>query len=292
MLLEDKSYSMVDNGKWRMALSAIDEMATAYGNQISFGLDLFPRSTDNNKTSALCRVGQSAISDVAPASAAAITDELSDWDPSGGTPLLLAMLNYTDVSYAPVFLDGSGGSYLVIISDGKDTCGQSGVFSFDGPGATPEQLAAVTTNLKNLFGIRTIVIGFGEGADEGPDQLNAIAQAGGTQFTTYLEASNGDELKAALSQIAESVVVSCEFHVGSFQSSNVDFNRVVVTFDGDQVGRDDGCKQNEGWTWTSEAHTTIEFCETACDQLEAGGVQQVKVVLACSEADVEIVQVE
>ena len=283
MLLEDKSYSMAENNKWALSLGAINEMVSNYQTDIAFGLDLFSRATSNDGE--MCAVGSSVVHDVALNNGATINQELGGWQPSAATPLLLAMLNYTDASYAPIFLDGTGGSYLVIISDGMDTCSSDGVFRQD-QGASAEELAAVTTNLRNLFGIRTIVIGFGEGVD--PAQLNAIAQAGGTRFTSYLQAGNGDELTSALSQIAETVVVSCQFQVGTFSNPDIDFGRVVVTMDGAQVRRDDGCKSGEGWTWTSNAHTAIEFCANTCQQIESGNVGGIKVELACSDDDILI----
>lgn len=282
MLLEDKSYSMSENSKWELAIDAIDEMVSAYENDIRFGLDLFSRGTVTDTNSPeMCIVGDSVLRDVALGSGAEIMSELSGWVPSAATPLYLGMQNFIDSSYAPGFMEG-GGSYLVIISDGKDTCGTDGVFD-QSDGATPAELAALTSQLRNS-GIRTIVIGFGRGAE--PDELNAIAGAGGTSFTEYLQADDGEELRSVLSQIAEKVVVSCEFHVGTFTSSDVNYNQVAVTFDGKQIPRDNGCQSGIGWTWATEAHTAIEFCTQACNILEAGDVSEVKVELACSENDV------
>ncbi|MBN2525192.1 MAG: VWA domain-containing protein [Deltaproteobacteria bacterium] len=288
MLLEDKSQSMREDNKWTLAMGAIQEMVTAYDSEISFGLDLFarPGGRSGGGNGSSCAVGESVVHDVALNNGTVITNELSQWEPGDATPLLLAMQNYTDSAYAPAFSAG-GGSYLVIISDGQDSCGPEGVYDQQG-GATAQELAAVTSTLRNDEGIKTIVIGFGEGAD--PDQLNAIAAAGGTPFTQYLSADNGDELKSALSQIAETVVVSCDFKLGTFQSDNVDYNRVVVTFDGKAIPRDDNCAKNRGWTFSDSSHTAIEFCQAACATLEDGDVSGVKVQLACSDEDVPILE--
>ena len=280
MLLEDISSSMSENNKWELAKSAINQMVTAYDSDIEFGLDLFPVNGN-------CQVGTSVVHDVAFNNAGTINGTLQGTALSQSTPLLLAMENFTQPGYAPTFLDGTGGSYLVIVSDGADSCGADGQFQGGGGGggsATPEQLGALTTNLRNLFGIRTIVIGFGEGAE--PSQLNAIAQAGGTSFNTYLEAGNGDELTSALNDIAEKVVTSCEFQVGSFDNPDIDYDWVLVFLDGEKIGRDDGCKKGDGWSWTSDAHTSIEFCSALCAQLESGEFDNIEVSLACSEDDV------
>ncbi|MBN2718048.1 MAG: hypothetical protein JXX14_19540 [Deltaproteobacteria bacterium] len=285
MLLEDKSRSMNENNKWSLSIDAITEMVTNYDSEISFGLDLFSRATSNDGE--MCTVGNSVVHDVAPNNGGTIINELSRWEPSAATPLLLAMRNYTSAAYAPVFLNGSAGSYLVIISDGMDTCSADGQFRQD-VGASAAELAAVTTQLLNEHGIRTIVIGFGQGID--PAQLNAIAAAGGTVFSTYLQADDGEQLKAALAQIAETVVVSCEFQVGTFQNPDIDYDWVLVYLDGQQIARDDDCKNGDGWTWTSAAHTTIRFCSRQCTSLEAGEIGNIGVRLACSEDEIIIVE--
>jgi Mg-chelatase subunit ChlD len=283
MLLEDKSSSMSDNNKWTLAVAAIDEMVTAYESDIEFGLDLFPAGGNSAQR---CEVGDSVLLDVTMNNASSINSTLANTALNTSTPLLSAMLNYTDDSYAPTFLDGSGGSYLVIVSDGGDSCGRSGVL---GGGASAAELGDAATQLRER-GIRTIVIGFGEGAE--PNQLNAIAAAGGTVFDTYLQADDGEELKDALSQIAEKVVVSCEFQVGAFENPDVNYDWVIVTFDGVQIPRNDGCRTGEGWTWMNDAHSTIEFCNDSCAKLESGNVGGIKVQLACDADDVLIVDVE
>ena len=280
MLLQDISSSMSEqvgaNGqsKWELAQTAIEGMVNAYDSDIEFGLDLFPRGGS-------CNVGSSVILDVAPDNASAINNELAETNLSQTTPLLRAMVNYTQAAYAPGFLDGGGGSYLVIISDGADSCGANGQFQ---QGASAAELQAVTANLRNLFGIRTIVIGFGQGVE--PAQLNAIAQAGGTSFNTYLKADDGEQLSNALSQIAEKVVASCVFQVGTFENPDVNFDWVVVSLDGKKLGYDPGCEKGKGWTWTSDAHSSIEFCAEKCADIEDGNISSIKVELACSADDV------
>ena len=300
MLLEDKSLSMDDNNKWTLATSAINGMVTAYESEIQFGLDLFARGTTttntqtggrpgrNNGVSTSCAVGESVIHDVALDNGTVIVNELQNWGPADATPLYLAMENYVDASYAPEFSGGDGNRFLVVISDGKDTCGTEGIFDQQN-GASAADLSAVTEELATM-GIHTIVIGFGDGVD--PNQLNAIAGVGGTSFTQYLQASNGDDLNAALSDIAEKVVVSCEFEVGTFDSSTVNINQVMVSFDGAQIPRDDDCAGNQGWSWKDDAHTIIEFCEAACNQIESESVNEIAVELACSENEVQVIDVE
>ena len=206
MLLEDKSQSMEEQDKWNLAKNAIEGMVREFNQDIEFGIDLFPISA--TILDLTCEVGESVLLDVALVNSDAIMSILDGQTPGGETPLYLAMMNFTEANYAPIFLNGEAQSYLVIISDGEDTCGGETIPIDLGLGipielpvaATTEQLTDVTSELLINHDIKTIVIGFGDGINS--DQLNAIAAQGGTEFTEYLNASNGDELADALKSIA------------------------------------------------------------------------------------------
>jgi hypothetical protein len=261
-------------------MNAIETMVTDFDSEISFGLDLF------NVGLGSCSVGSSVILDVAPNNGQLILDTLDYYGPDSYTPLLLAMMNFLDPMYAPAFSSGSGVSYLVIISDGMDTCGSVGI-AVDGGYDVDQELTDVTTALRDTFGIKTIAIGFGDGID--PDQLNAIAAAGGTEFTEYLDAADGDELTATLNTIAESVVVPCQFDIGSFDEEVVDLDYVNIFLNETPVPRDDGCAENEGWRWLNTERTMIEFCEQACTVIESDDVEEIRVEIACSEDDIVVI---
>jgi hypothetical protein len=174
-------------------------------------------------------------------------------------------------------------SYLVVVSDGADNCDAPGVRG----GYDPDEFAALGARLYADMGIMTIVIGFGGEAE--PDQLNAIAANGGTEFTEFFDAEDGDALRAALDTIGESVHVSCTFEIGSFDPSEVNLNLVNVYFDDAPVPRDEGCAAGQGWTWTDDSRTTLEFCEDACTALESGDVTNIAVEIMCSEDQVIVV---
>lgn len=285
LLLEDKSGSMDSDNKWEYAVEAISSMVTQFDTSIEFGLDLF--SIDDGEGES-CEVGESVIFDVAPGNSGPILNELAARGPGHATPLLAGMQNFLKANYAPVFQDGQAQSYLVIVSDGKDTCGLDGIYKND-DSATSEQLAGVTAELLNAHNIKTIVIGFGDGID--PDQLNAIARQGGTPFTEYLDAADGDELETVLHTIAETVVVSCTYRIGVVDTSVVNLDLVNVYFDNVAVPRDDGCSTGSGWTWVDDARTTIRFCEQSCAMLESGQVSEMSIKIMCNEDGVVVVVV-
>lgn len=284
MLLLDKSLSMNDNNKWNQAVSAINGMVQAFNSQIEFGIDLF--AVDGDGEQASCAVGTAVAEDSALENAADIVNLLGNTAPAGATPLLLGMRNFLDRTYAPAFSAAGANGYLVIVSDGMDTCGENGVYNRRG-GADEQELAAATASLYSENGIGTIVIGFGDGAD--PTQLNAIANAGGTEFTTYLDAADGAELDSTLNNIAETVVTSCLFQLDNYDPEQVNTDRVNVLFDGTAIPRDEECRANTGWMWADESKTSVQFCEAACNAVESGTVSNIEVQVACSDDDVVII---
>ncbi len=303
MILQDRSTSMNDYigdaSKWQWAEAAVEGMVTEFDAEIEFGLDFFPFGT------ARCDVPTAVISDTLPQNGAAIQTlmETHTTPPrSLGTPLSLALTNYTSPEYAPLFSAVTRESYLVVISDGSDTCGTDGrTMNAD----LASNLAETTTRLLDEQRIRTFVIGFGDadvydrtgGIDV--DQLNAIAANGGTPYKTYINAQDGIALQETLQDIAESVHISCAFEVGEYDPFEVDMNLVNIYFDKGvdpvtgastgAVGRDDGCASGVGWTWMDEERTAIMFCEQACNTLQQQSVGEIAVEIMCNPHQVVVI---
>lgn len=123
----------------------------------------------------------------------------------------------------------------------------------------------------------TIVIGFGAGVD--PEQLNAIAAAGGSRYDTYLDAQGADELNAALDDIAGSMV-ACVYDIAAMES-NVEPDTVNFYFDGEAVPRDDGCRDGTGWTYDNDEMTRVRFCEEPCKDLNDGDPEDITAEAGC-----------
>ena len=287
MLLEDKSESMNNDGKWSDAIMAIRSMATNFDEDIALGLDLFSVQSGYPETaSSSCTVGTSAVLDVGINNSKSIANKMFTYSPSGFTPLLLAISNYSRPDYAPIFQNRDGKSYLVIISDGKDTCGLQGIADANGYDVN-QDLTDVTTEIHQELGISTIVIGFGHGVS--PDQLNAIAEAGGTEFDTYLQADDDDELEEALQTIGESVAISCRFELEEFEVENPNLDWINIYVNDEVVKRDDGCHKNTGWSWIDKDKRIIEFCTEACNRVRNEAIEEIRVELACSEKEVIVI---
>lgn len=285
MILQDISGSMVEDEnyqpqipptKWDQAESALTSLLSNDSLNLDFGFNTFP----SNDT---CRVRNRVISDTIPDNGDALITRLDTIFPEGGTPLYLAMKRYTNVNYAERFLSPDAASYLLVVSDGADTCGLDGRYD-ENDGATPNQLATLTGQLLDDFGVKTFVIGFGKGTNAA--QLNAIASAGGTGLTSYIDAKDGAELEAELFNIASSVV-SCVYDLNEQTGNTVDMNKVNFYFDDAVVAMDPDCGKNTGWTWVGDTKTRVEFCQAACDQLQSGSVTNISATFGCQQVIVE-----
>jgi len=270
MILQDLSGSM-DEGtptKWNIAKAALQNMLDKYAADIEFGFDKFPEN-------GWCGVNQPVVVDCAPDNAAAIEAKFPNQTPIGSTPLYLAMKMFLDATYAPKFTAAGATPYLLVVSDGEDVCGPNGN-PVTGP-TTSAEFTALTGDLCKA-GIRTFVIGFGASAD--PTQLNAIASAGCSAFTTFLNALDQAGLEAALDTLAASAA-SCVYEIKQPPQGQVDPNDVNFYFDGNVLGKDDGCAQGKGWTWTDDTQTKVEFCKEACDKLQGGSVKKITATFGC-----------
>jgi hypothetical protein len=288
MILEDKSTSMSDSEKWDSAVHAINVILDEFIFDVEFGLDMFPTydapETDEEGNPMRCAIGEHVLKDVGPGTASDISQTIGTASLSSGTPLYLAMANFANPDYAPIFSDVTANSenYLVIVSDGADTCGTDPTTNGGGMmfnGATGRQLADATIDLREDFNIKTIVVGFGEGAD--PNQLNAIAGEGGTRFDTYLDADDGDQLTETLTEIVSSVAVPCSFELGEYDPRTVNMNDVNFYINQIVVPYDEGCAADQGWTWGNEEKTIVEFCEAACAQMTPDTVQEISAKIGC-----------
>ncbi len=281
MLLQDISSSMnesIGNGgtKWEVAREALTGMVSRYNDDVDFGLDFFPLNGE-------CTVGSSVAIDAAPNNASAVAARLAATELSRSTPLYLGMSNFLNASYSPSFLAEGSDSYLVIVSDGMDSCGTNGQM---GGSVTDNQLTEVTSSLLRERGIRTFVIGFGSGIDAG--QLNAIARAGGTRFNEFFNAENEEELNEALESIGSTVVVSCRYQLGDVPET-ADVNLTNIYFDTKGLLRGNDCSGDANWIWGNDEKTVIEFCPQACNMLESGQVQELQIVVMCTEDEVIII---
>ncbi|MBN1655559.1 MAG: hypothetical protein JXA30_17460 [Deltaproteobacteria bacterium] len=302
MFLLDYSSSMstvspeIPVQRWPQAISALTTLLGSISNPyISFGLDLFPDGSDTRVAdgkSGECGVGNPVQIDCADGNERVIIDYLANTPapPTTGnmTPMWCGVNNFSNPAYAPGCNAEGVEPYVVVISDGSDTCGLD-CHCMDTPdtcgepeyGATASELASLTQQLC-ANSVKTFVISFGGGADYG--KLNAMAKNGCTVMTSFLDAADGDALLAAFDRIIDAVV-PCEYEIDKPDETIADPNQVNFYFDDKvipnipEIGSD--CKDDDGWQWMNKDHTKMHFCNEACNQLKNGTVSQIKAKFGC-----------
>ncbi len=283
MILQDVSGSMteVPSGttatKWEQAKAALLNLLAQWKGreEIEFGFDLFPDD-------GYCGVAEPVVQDAGPGNILAIEQFVEQYEMKEGTTPLCKAMNRFDKegwpNYAPVFTDAEAASYLLVVSDGDDTCGGYGVCG----GLFGPNFKKLTEKLV-ASGIKVIVIGFGTGT--GSAQLNSIATNGGTGYNKYINADDQAQLQSALESIA-SEVVGCVYDIEQPPEGEVDPEQVNFYFTADGkkdevIFKVDDCASGQGWRWVDDTQTKVEFCEQTCERLRSGDVNGVKATFGC-----------
>jgi hypothetical protein len=301
MFLMDYSSSMVTSdspgapSRWSQAVTAITTLLNSISNPyLSFGLDYFPDGSGNapvNGMIADCGVKNPVKRDCAANNQQNIINDLMNIpEPPGNgnmTPMWCAMNNFNTASYAPGCVSADVDPYLVVISDGSDTCGLD-CNCTDTPdtcgnpeyGATVSDFSSLATTLCSNS-VKTFVISFGLGGSVDSYKLNAIASNGCTTMTAFLDATDGNELLDVFNKIINSIVV-CDYDVTQPDKTRADPDQVNIKFDNTTLRRSDyDCESSDGWQWTNSDHTRMHLCKQSCDQLKSGSVYKVKATFGC-----------
>ena len=171
--------------KWDVAVDAISSLVLAFDDRIRFGIGTFPEG-DNN-----CETGRLRLP-VADAGGAAVATYVQMDAPEGdGTPIAASLTAITAEEAA--LRDSTRENFVLLVTDGAENC--------DGMPAT-----AVGGLMGRTPMVRTFVVGFGDGVDEG--ELNGMADAGGTARMgdpRYYRADDPLALEQALNEIATAV---------------------------------------------------------------------------------------
>ena len=256
MILIDHSASM-SGSKWDIARNAIYNLMDTFAvTSLEFGLDVLPDATDYS-----CQVAAPVVIDSGPDTETDISDALAAMVTTSTTPIYDAMNAFIDPDYAPGLAANMYDKYLVLVTDGMDSCTSLGTSDFIN-----------LTSLLVSMGIKVIVVGFTIDVD--PAQLNAIAANGGTDFTTYLDAADETSLNAAFTAIGSSII-NCVFNIDA-PSASANPDQVNFYFDEDLIPMDDDCSSGSGWHWLDEEHTQVEFCPDTCDLLASGDVEEIR----------------
>lgn len=264
LIVLDRSGSMNDQigggTKWDIARDAIASVTATHGDNVRFGLMLFPGFDQGCNNGAECTEGTVFI-DPGPMTSAEISTFLDNADTcSFGTPIAENLDSLVDY---PGLEDTERDNYILLITDGMATC--------DDP------VPAVTALRNENPEIQTFVVGFGSEVD--PDQLTDMAVEGGTALPgdpAYYQADDAAGLDAAFESIAGSVL-SCVFALDEVPEDPDD---LYAFFDMMQVDRDP--THMNGWDY-DPATNTVTFYGPACDAIKDGEVGTVNLVFGCPE---------
>ncbi len=176
----DRSGSMLEDGKWNQAVDAITQLTRTFEFRIRFGLLAFPWG-------GRCDVSApgAVLAGVAPLNGPAIRDQLARAFPQQSNKTPIGGAIDASVNYYFQLQDPNRRSFIVLITDGMETCNGNPVRS--------------AQNAFQGAGLPVYVIGFGRGVDQ--RILNQMAEVGGTQRA--YQANNGPDLFAALEAIAD-----------------------------------------------------------------------------------------
>ena len=189
LVVFDRSGSMKGTvggqSKWNIAKSAVNSLTSNFTGQMDFGLMLFSRWPHVKN----CSSGKVNVN-VGPGTSGSITSMLNSAYPDGDTPIALSLDEAR--KYLQTIKTYSKPQYVVLITDGKETCQ---------PASVNSPPAAATKLLNN--GVKTYVVGFGSGVSS--SSLSSTATSGGTG--SYYQADNYSQLESALKKIA--AAISC-----------------------------------------------------------------------------------
>ncbi|MCA9668486.1 MAG: VWA domain-containing protein [Myxococcales bacterium] len=174
MFVVDVSSSMLDAEKWKITRCTLLSFVGSKESTFKMGLRTFPHSSKD------CQVP--LPSEIKTYAKSVFDQRLDKPSASSRTPIAAALRGLV-----PKFGDPDEGQYVVLLTDGSETC--------DGGGTS-----AVLDEVRSLRAqsIKTIAIGIGSSANM--TLLHTVAREGGTGKA--LEAADAASLRAALVQVA------------------------------------------------------------------------------------------
>lgn len=227
-----------------------------------------------------------------PAAKGPVTAALEGHQPTTATPTLPALTGAVDHARAWAEQHPDHKVIVVLATDGLPT-----VCPSDLPqNQIVQQVAQVAAGgLAGSPSIRTFVIGLTMPMDGSAQNLETIAQAGGTGQALIVQA-NADvtqQFAAALEQI-RGAALACEFKIPDSGTGPLDYDRVNVLYSNanvaDQtvyyVGDASGCDpQQGGWHYDVAPEdgtpTRIVLCPASCDAVQGDGSASVAISIGC-----------
>lgn len=265
LIVLDRSDSMnelVDGtSKWDIARQAIGDLVASHEQLVRFGLWAYPGTTLDCSGGVACDAG-ALLTEPAAEAASSITEALASAETCAlGTPTAEALTALEDSS---LLESSERSSYVVLITDGKSTC--------EPPAPAAQAL------FERQPSVPTFVIGFGDAVD--PEELYAIAQAGGTVALSpepgFHVAQDAAGLGAALLQVA-GATLPCSFDLAGTPKPH---GSEVLLYFGDEAVTQDS-EHEDGWDYDVNTNRVTVY-GPACDELSTKQVTEASLVYTCS----------
>jgi hypothetical protein len=255
--------------KWQSAVASIKHVINAFGDDIRWGLTLFPDITADSCTQ------QDFAFPLGDGNGAGIKTLLNKAlvasDPlfPDGPCVTNIDTGITQAATDPALADPTRESYLMLVTDGAQSAGCTASGGDAGSEAAVQALYATR-------GIKTFVVGFGGAVDA--VQLNKMAIAGGAPqsgTTKYFRAETAGQLDMALAAIAGQVV-GCAYTVDPPPD---DPSQIYVWFEKtESIPRD--TSHVMGWDY-DPATQLLTLYGGYCDRLKTHTVTAVDVIFGC-----------
>ena len=279
LLAVDRSGSM-GNGepvsKWESARDAFSAFLQDPDAQaLSVALRLWPAEDGCNEDdcdAAACAEPQIALASLADdAHRKALIAELANVTPEGGTPMSAALEGAVAWAEAQQVTTPNAAASIVLVTDGAPS----------GCDENIDNIAAfAATGLEQ--GIRTFAVGI-EGSNE--DDINALAEAGGTEQGRFVGAKDLERGLLAALQDIRGDVLSCSFALPEGETINPDRVRLEVV-QGDTItvierrSSLEACDDiNGGWAFDDAG--LIVLCPTSCAEVQDIDQGAVEIAIGC-----------
>ena len=220
-----------------------------------------------------------------PGNAGAIMASLRGIEPTGETPTGAAIRGACSYAKGRKQADPSRNPVVLLVTDGEPKAPLSA--SKGGCNPTLEDATAAAAEC-TAAGIKTYVLGVGPSLQN----LNQIAQAGGTGQAYLVASGGGAEILRALNSIRQDAMIPCTLQIPGAQAGGVvDPEKVNVVYSSAScasvttflnVKQADGCNtQQGGWYYDSPARPTrIQLCPATCEAVKAPG-GQLRISVGC-----------
>lgn len=286
--------------KWSVLAGAFAGLIDALPDDTGAGLVYYPDNQASKEAGALCQVKTSPHVPIQLLSVPgqrdalkALPPQMVDDSPVNQTPTAAAAGAMVDHLLATPEAELPGARFLVLITDGKATCGN-----------TSAQLqAALVKGASASPPIKTFVIGV-PGSSGYRAELSAAAVAGGTaaegcspggpsychfDMTSYTDpAELGPKLSETLDAIRGKAAISCDYEV----PAGTEVGLVNVSWQEGQgpavdVGYDAECKGG-GWRYDDpKAPQRIVLCDAVCDAIKASPSPKLSILLGCPTVEIK-----